>query len=195
MKVMKISFFVVSIWILTCALTPLGVATAQEKEKQKPGTTVDSWRQSLPPEAEVPASPEDMSNPATASSSAETQKTLLSLEQKLMESLKVGDADSLSLIIGNDFTFVNPRLSGKVTDRAKYLEHALRDTKLTAYEFDKTTVQIFGKTAVVTGRLKQSATVGGTDWSGTYLVTDVWVSRNGSWRVVTRHESLLPGKM
>jgi hypothetical protein len=55
-------------------------------------------------------------------------------------------------------------------------------------------VRLYGRTAVVSGRLKQSATVAGEDWGGSYLITDVWVSRDGFWRVVSRHASLLPGK-
>ncbi len=189
---MRIYFFVLFTCILMCAVSPAIIVTAQEKEKQKPGTTVDTWRQSLPPQAETPRSAEEMPGVAAlAPSSDETRKILLSLEKGLMESLKVRDADSLGLIVASDFMFANPRLAG-VSDRSRYLEHVLRDMKLTSYEFDNTTVRVFGRTAIVTGLLKQSAIVAGMDWSGTYLLTDVWISRDGIWRVVSRHESPLP---
>lgn len=190
MKSRRIQSFSLFLWMLAGAVSPTVIATAQEKEK--PGTTIDAWRQALPPETEAQRSVEEI--PAAVPSlpsDDETQKTLLSLERRWMESLKVGDADSLSQIISPKFTFASPRAID-VKDKIKYLEYALRDLKLTSYEFDKTTVRLFGRTATVTVLLKQKATVGGEDWSGRYLVTDVWISRDGSWLVVSRHESPLP---
>jgi len=193
MKSTRVHFFFLSALIFICSLTPTLIANAQDKEK--PGTTVDTWRQALPTETETPQPAEEIPGVAPSLASIEeTRKTLLSLEQRLMESLKMGDADSLSLIVSSDFTFANPRLAMRVGDRSKFLGYALRDLKLASYEFDKPTVRIFGRTAIVTGVLKQSATVAGEDWSGTYLVTDVWISRDGIWRVVSRHESPLNEK-
>ena len=45
---------------------------------------------------------------------------------------------------------------------------------------------------VVSGRLGQSAHIAAEDWGGAYFFTDVWVSRDGTWQVVSRHMSLLP---
>lgn len=191
MKSIRIHFVAFSTWVLMCAVSPTVIATAQDNEKQKPGTTVDTWRQSLPPEAETQREGEEMPGVATSQpSNDETQKTLLSLERMWMDSLRAGDADTLGQIVSADFTFASPRAIG-VKDRNKYLEYALRELKLTSYEFDKTTVRLFGRTAIVSGLLKQKATVRGEDWAGNYLITDVWISRGGNWRVVSRHESPL----
>ena len=186
---MRIYFLVLFGCMLMGAVWPT-IVTAQEREKQKPGTTVDTWRKSLPPEAETSRPAEEIPGDAALPSRDETRKVLLSLEKGLMEALKVRDADSLSQIIGSEFTFANPRLAG-ISDRSTYLGHVVRDLKLTSYQFDKTTVRVFGRTAIFSSLLKQSATVAGEDWSGTYLLTDVWISRDGIWRVVSRHESLL----
>lgn len=192
MRSMRISFLVLFTWVLMSACSPTIIATAQEKETTKPGTTVDAWRQALPPDAEAQRPAEE--TPGLVSSlpsNEETEKTLLSLERSWMDSLKAGDADSLSQIISGGFTFVSPRVAD-VKDRTKYLEYALRDLKLTFYEFDRTRVQLFGRTAIVSGWLKQKVSIGREDWSGTYLITDVWINRDGAWRVVSRHESPLP---
>lgn len=192
MRSIRMQAFTLFLWTLVCAASLTVIAKAQEKEKQKPGTTIDAWRQALPPESEAQRPAEEMPGVAPAlPSNDETQQALLSLERRWMDSLKVGDADSLNQIISADFTFASPRVID-VRDRIKYLEHALRDLKLTSYEFDKTTVRVFGRTAIVSGLLKQKATVRGEDWGGSYLITDVWISRDGNWRVVSRHESLLP---
>ncbi len=193
MNLTKIHTFTLFFWALMLVFAPTS-ARSQESEKPKPGTTVDAWRQALPPETEAPGPVEEIPEVAASPpSSVETRKTLLLLEQTLMESLKVGDADSLSQIISSDFMFASPRIVDFM-DRNKYLEYALRDLKLTSYAFDKPTVRLFGRTAVVSGLLKQKATVKGEDWGGNYLVTDVWISREGNWRVVSRHESPLPQK-
>jgi len=191
MRSIRIHAFALVLWTLMFSFALTTSIRAQEKEKQKPGTTVDAWRQALPPEAEAQKQVEEMPGSTTMPSHDETQKTLLSIERGWMESLRVGDADSLSQIIPGDFTFANPHVI-EVMDRAKYLEHSLRDLKLTSYEFDKTTVRLFGRTAIVSGLLKQKATIKGEDWGGNYLFTDVWIRRDGIWRVVSRHESPLP---
>lgn len=166
-------------------------AAAQEKEKPKPGSTLDTWRQSLPPDTEVQRLPEEMPTDAAPSpNNIATQKVLLALERRWMDSLKVGDADTLNQIISDDFAFASSR-AVEVKDRIKYLRYGLGDLKLTSYEFDKATVRLFGRTAIVSSLLKQKATVRGEDWSGNYLVTDVWINREGNWRVVSRHESPL----
>jgi hypothetical protein len=189
MKSSRIHVVAFCIWVLICALSPTIIATAQDNEKQKPGTAVDTWRQSLPPDAEAQA--EEMPGVATSQPSDEIQKTLLSLERMWMDSLKAGDADTLGQIVAGNFTFASPRAID-VKNRSRYLEYALRELKLTSYEFDKTTVRLFGRTAIVSGLLKQKATVRGDDWAGNYLITDVWISRGGNWQVVSRHESPLP---
>ena len=189
MKLTRIHFLAMSTWVLMCAFFPTIIATAQDKEK--PGTTVDTWRQSLPPEAEAQSEAEEMPGVASSlPSDDETQRTLLSLERMWMDSLTAGDADTLGQIVSGDFTFASPRVLD-VKDRIKYLEYALRELKLTSYEFDKTTVRLFGRTAIVSGLLKQKATLKGEDFGGNYLITDVWISRGGNWRVVSRHESPL----
>lgn len=186
MKLTRI-FFALFICMLMCTVSPTIIATAQDK----PGTAVDTWRQSLLPEAEIQGEAEEIPGVATSQPSTdETQKTLLSLERMWIDSLRAGDADTLVQIISEDFTFASPRVID-VKDRLKYLEYALRELKLTSHELDKPTVRLFGRTAIVSGQLKQKATVKGAGWAGNYLITDVWISRGGNWRVVSRHESPL----
>lgn len=188
MKSIKMVFFALFIWAVALAVSPATTVRAQERAKES-GTTADAWRQALPSTPETPGPAEEMpETPAATPSSEETQKLLLALERSWMDSLKVGDADSLGQIISNDFAFASPRIVGG-KDRIKYLEYALHDLKLASYELDKVTVRLFGRTAIVSGLLKQQATVKGEDWSGNYLVTDVWINRSGVWRVVSRHES------
>lgn len=177
---------------------PARGASAQDKKGagQKPGSTVDAWRQALPPEAEA----ETRSGTGEANgapgrpSREEIEKGLIELEMKWMDALKLRDAGTLGQIIADDFVSVSPHAPGLVSDRARYLENATRELKLTSYEFEGLTVRLYGRTAIVSGRLTQTAgAANGADLGGSYFFTDVWVGRDGAWRVVSRHVSPLPG--
>lgn len=184
---------------LILAAAPSVVVTAQEKgkEPQKPAatTTVDAWRLAMPPEAEGDKPSEGTASAAQPKASREEiEAGLAVMERRWMDALKLRDASALSQIIADDFTLVSPRLVIAAEDRDKYFRHAMRDLNLASYEFEALTVRLYGRVAVVSGKLKERATVAGEDWTGSYLVTDVWVSRDGSWHVVSRHASLLSEK-
>lgn len=168
-------------------------ARQQGKEEPKPATTtIDAWRQSLPAEAESKDEPAgDAAAGQPRATSREIKAGLLELERKWMEALKLRDASVLSQLISDDFTLVSPRLVIAAGERERYFKHVARELSLDSYDFEDLTVRLYGRAAVVSGRLKQSAHVAGEDWGGSYLITDVWVSRDGFWHVVSRHATLL----
>ncbi|HVF42420.1 MAG TPA: nuclear transport factor 2 family protein [Pyrinomonadaceae bacterium] len=188
-------FFAAALTLAALSVSPLAAAAQEKgKEAQKPPAgTADAWRQALPPEAEAKETAEAsaaVTQPRLTREAAE--KALNALERKWMDSLRQRDASALSQLVSDDFTLVSPRLVVAAGDRDKYFRHAMRELNLASYEFEALTVRLYGRTAVVTGRLKQSANVAGEDWGGSYLFTDVWVSRDGAWQVVSRHTSPLP---
>jgi ketosteroid isomerase-like protein len=185
------TFFAATLVLI--ALSASAAAQDKGKETQKPATgTVDAWRQALPPEAETEGAPEASAAVAQQRVTREaSERSLLALERKWMGALQQRDASALSQLISDDFTLVSPRLVVAPGDREKYFQHAMHDLSVTSYEFEGLTVRLYGRAAVVGGRLKQSASVAGEDWGGNYLFTDVWVSRDGTWQVVSRHVSRL----
>lgn len=190
-------FTLLIVTLMLVAAAPSSVGARQKgKEEPKPATTVDAWRQALPAEAE--SRDDAAADSATAGqpkvTSQEIKDGLIALERKWMEAVKLRDASALSQIISDDFTLVSPRLVVAAGDRDKYFKHAARELNLNSYDFEDLTVRLYGRAAVVSGRLKQSASVAGEDWGGSYLITDVWVSRDGFWRVVSRHATLLQDK-
>lgn len=195
MRIIRTRVFIFFATAVTLAALSLNVAAQDKgKEAQKPATgTVDAWRQALPPEAETTEpteTPASVTQPRLTREVAE--KALLALERRWMESLRQRDASVLSQLISDDFTLVSPRLVVAAGNRDRYFQHAMRELTLTSYDFEGVTVRLYGRAAVVSGRLKQSASIAGEDWGGNYLFTDVWVSRDGAWQVVSRHTSLLP---
>lgn len=196
-RLFALTFFAGALTLAAAAGPAVVAAQQKAKEEQKPATaTIDAWRQALPPEAESGAAAEGEAA-ATAGrkrSGEEIKAGLIALERKWMEALKLRDASVLSQIVSDDFTLVSPRLVVAAGDRDKYFKHATGELSLASYDFEELTVRLYGRAAVVSGRLKQSATVAGEDWGGSYLVTDVWVSHEGFWRVVSRHATLLQPK-
>ena len=68
------------------------------------------------------------------------------------------------------------------------------ELKSGAYNCESTTinelkVSVFGETAVVFGLETEKSTYKGTDSSGQYRFTDVFVKRNGIWQAVATHVS------
>lgn len=189
--------------LLTCALifsgalSPSSLAQEQKKDEEgKPKSTVEAWRQSLPPETEtesVAASDEAAGGAPAPPSREEVEKNLLALEHKWMEAVRTRDASTLGQVVADDFSFVSPHAPHVQGNRDKYLGHALRELKLNSYELTEQTVRLYGRTAIVGGRLTQKATgASGEDLSGSYFVTDVWVRQDGFWHVVSRHTSRAP---
>lgn len=190
-----LTFFAAAL-TLTAAMSVAVGAQEKDKETRKPPTsTADAWRQSLPPEAETDGSLHAEPNAAPPRASREeVEASLTALEREWMEAVKLRNASALSRIVSDDFTLVSPRLVVAAGDRDRYFNHVMRELSLASYGFEGLTVRLYGRAAVVSGVLKRSAAAAGEDWGGSFHVTDVWVNRDGFWRVVSRHESLLPGK-
>ena len=115
--------------------------------------------------------------------SANTEIELL--ERKWMQAWVEGDMDTCASILGDDFVLTSAR--GVLMPKEAWLANAASVFKCTAFEWQELVVRPFGDVTVVHGRSRQDASVGGQDWSGVFLTTDVWVRREGTWRVVARH--------
>jgi len=62
------------------------------------------------------------------------------------------------------------------------------------FRFDKIQVRVYDNTSVVNIWFHQVASANGKDWSGDFLITDVWVKKGEYWQVVARHGSWLQNK-
>jgi hypothetical protein len=71
--------------------------------------------------------------------------------------------------------------------KSEWLASAMTSFVCSAFVWEELLVRPFGDTAIVHGRSRQQASVSGQDWSGVFLVTDVWTNRNDLWQVVSRH--------
>jgi ketosteroid isomerase-like protein len=107
------------------------------------------------------------------------------LERQWMQAWVDNDLATCAAILADDFLLTSAR--GTLMPKDAWLANAGSVFKCTAFEWIELVVRPFGDVAVVHGRSRQQASVGGQDWSGVFLTTDVWVRRDNTWQVVARH--------
>lgn len=106
------------------------------------------------------------------------------LERIWMEAWRQNDRAACADVLGDDFLLTSAR--GILMTKSQWLA-ALDAFKCSAFSWEEMRVRPFGDVALVHARAKQAATVAGQDWSGVFLLTDLWVWRTGRWQVVSRH--------
>jgi uncharacterized protein (TIGR02246 family) len=99
------------------------------------------------------------------------------------------DAATLEGILAEDFTLTSSRSTGELVSRKMWLDMAATEIIGKSFAYDDIKVRVYGDAAVMNSVATQEATAFGQNWSGKFLLTDVWVRRDGRWKVVTRHGS------
>lgn len=117
------------------------------------------------------------------------EQELVKMENEWARAWQLPDPVALENIIADDFTLFSSRSKGEVTNKRQYIDSTLKLVRGDGYSFERMTVRIYGDTAVINAQFQQNATFAGHDWSGEFLLTDVWVKRDGRWQVVARHSS------
>jgi ketosteroid isomerase-like protein len=139
--------------------------------------------------AEYKEGSEPPKSPAKASASSEGQE-LINAEQEWMTAVAKHDEAALRRIVADDFTMTSAFSTGELENKDSFLKNATQGVTGMSFEYHDTQVHMYGDTGVVKTRVKITYTFNGQDRSGDYMVTDVWVNRDGRWQVVTRHSSL-----
>lgn len=106
-------------------------------------------------------------------------------ERQWMQAWVDGDLAACASILADDFILTSAR--GALMSKDAWLANAGSVFTCTAFDWLELIVRPLGDVAVVHGRSRQQASVGGQDWSGVFLTTDVWARRSGAWQVVARH--------
>jgi len=121
------------------------------------------------------------------------EKLFLDLETQWMTAWKHKDVATVRKILSDDFTLTSSLSSGGLVDKEGWIAKlAIYDCK--AFRFDKIQVRVYDNTAVVNSWFHQDATANGNDWSGNFLITDIWVKKDEYWQVVARHASWLQNR-
>ena len=115
---------------------------------------------------------------------------LLRIEQEIGEANIRRDKAYFEKIEADEFIFTDSSdgTTTKTEDVAS-LDGPARETKLVSYVVDDARVKLYGKTAVVTGRVTSTYKNKDKEAIIRTRFTDVFVKRNGRWPIVTGHSS------
>jgi hypothetical protein len=109
---------------------------------------------------------------------------LVGLSHKLVRAVQEHNTRRLDMLLGEEFTLDG---AAGTLDREELLEAAAGAYEIDDYAYEEIDVELFGNTAVVVSRYRQSARLGNRDASGDLRITDVWIRRDGRWQIVRRH--------
>ena len=105
------------------------------------------------------------------------------------------DRAAAEAILDDDYALVLVQPAKAVMPRSRWLE-VLADYVVHSYDVREMVMDVDDDVAVVLHRDEMSATVLGEDRSGTFVITDVWRRRGGTWRIWRRHSTpLAAGEM
>ena len=129
-----------------------------------------------------------------AQSNKTADRLFTDLETKWMTAWKNKDEATVQKLLADDFTLTSSLSTGGLTNKKEWIDKALHQYHCKNFVINKLQSRVYGKTAVVNIWFYQEAEANGKDWSGNFLLTDVWVQKNKAWQVVARHASWLPAK-
>lgn len=115
----------------------------------------------------------------------DTANEVEAAERKWMAAWLERDIQTCSEIL--DEGFILTSATGVLMGKSAWLDKATGAFAATEFEWLSIAVrQVAPEVAVAHVKSKQTATVEGRDWSGIFLMTDVWVKRAGKWMVTAR---------
>ena len=106
-------------------------------------------------------------------------------EKEWMQAWMDKDEAKFNDILAEDFLLGSSR--GLWMNKSQWIEGAVGPFTCTDFRWKEIKVRVYESVAVVNAITSQTANVGKEDWSGQFMVTDVWVKTNGKWQVVSRH--------
>lgn len=126
-----------------------------------------------------------------AQAQTDFHQTFSDLENSWMNAWKNKDEKTVREILANDFTLSSSLSTGELVTKEQWIA-ALPVFNCKSFKFDTIKVRVNGNTAVLNIWYYQEATANGKDWTGNFLMTDIWVKQNNNkWQVIARHASWL----
>jgi len=125
-----------------------------------------------------------------ASSAYSTEQEIKSLEEERNRAILSGDAATLERMTADDYTFIT--LRGELHTKSEIVK-GFQSGSFTydSRQISDLKIRVYGNTAIVTGRSTQKGKENGTDYSGDYRFTRVYVKQNGRWLTVALQTTLV----
>jgi ketosteroid isomerase-like protein len=104
---------------------------------------------------------------------------------------KSNDVAALDAMLAPDFLQITAA-GAILTKEQRLATERAGDIKIESSSQDEEVIRIYGDTAVVTARTTAKGAVRGNRIDGQYRVTMVLIRKNGQWRIVTLHQTVIP---
>ena len=117
-------------------------------------------------------------------------RELIALSSELVVAVQEHDRRRLEQLLAEEFTLNGA--AGEL-DREALLEAASGPYEIDDFHYEEIDPEIYGDTAVLVSRYRQTARLEDRDLSHAMHVTDIWVRRDGRWQIVRRHATIAGG--
>jgi hypothetical protein len=114
-------------------------------------------------------------------------RELVELTHELVRAVQRHDVGSLEGLLAEEFTLDG---AAGALSRAELLDAASGPYEIEDFAYEEIDPDVYGNTAVIVSRYRQTARLEGRDLTHRMHVTDVWVRRDGHWQIVRRHATL-----
>ena len=112
---------------------------------------------------------------------------LIDLSNELVAAVQRHDRARLEELLAAEFTLNGA--AGEL-DREELLAAAEGPYEIDDFAYEEIDEEIYGDTAVLVSRYRQTGQLDGRDVSHRMNVTDIWVRRDGRWQIVRRHATV-----
>jgi hypothetical protein len=114
---------------------------------------------------------------------------LAALSVRFMEAVRDRELPFLEFHLGDEFTLTTGRAAAPVRTRAEWLTITASRYEVEQFAFEELEAFDYGSVGLVRSRYRQSGSMDGERRDAVYLMTDVWVERDGRPQLVSRHAS------
>ena len=116
---------------------------------------------------------------------------LATLSVRFMEAVRDRELVLLEYHLGEEFTLTTGRAGAPARGRAEWLRVTATRYEIEEFAFEEIDAHDYGAAGLVRSRYRQRGSMDDERRDQTYLMTDVWIERDGRPQLVTRHVSPL----
>ncbi len=124
-----------------------------------------------------------------ADSDPRAEKEVREIEDLMVKGALKSDPSDFEKYIADDFINILP--NGEFQTGKEFVAD-FKVVKFKEYKMQNMKVRIYGETAVATSLAKAQFSFKGAEMSGRFASTDVFVRRNGEWKMVSSHSTVVP---
>src|SRR3954452_10727533 len=124
-------------------------------------------------------------------SAEEDREELAQLEEGWMRAMQMRDEETLERLVAPGFRFTALHLAPEPMSREQWMGAAMGGYHIISFAYESMDIDVFGDTGVIHPRSSQLANSDPATLSQGYRLPDIGARREGQWRVVARHSSIL----